>query len=121
MRRYSVDAADLRHLKLARFKELRFVVRHGDPLEFHVFLKDCHFAGIGRTAVSSVPALTQFLRVFHRIGMRENTGGRCTVGEELTSIFLCGNTQADGVLLQRNGTVAHDAIEAQTWNVQQMV
>ena len=38
MRRHAIDAADLRHLKLARFQKLCFRVWHGDGCIGHIFL-----------------------------------------------------------------------------------
>ena len=42
--------------------------------------------------------------------------GLCAVAEEFTAVLLGGDGQADGVLLRRNGAVAHDAVEAKVGN-----
>ena len=53
--------------------------------------------------------------------MRQDTGRPGTVGEELAAVFLGRDAEADGVFLQRDGTVADTAVEAQTGDVQDVL
>ena len=118
MRWHTINPADLRDLKLARFEELRFVVGHGDRRECHGLFKHGHFAGIGGAAIGCVPAFPQTLGVFDRIGMRQHAGGTGTILEELAAVLLGGDAKADGVLFKRYRAVSDHAIKAQTGNVQ---
>ena len=118
MRWYTIDPADLRNLKLARFKELRFVVGHGDRRERHGLFKHGHFAGVGGAAIGCVPAFPQTLGVFDRIGMRQHAGGTGTILEELAAVLLGGDAKANGILFKRNRAVSDNAIKAQAGNVQ---
>ena len=53
--------------------------------------------------------------------MGQHTAGTCAVGEELRAEFLCGDAEADSVLLDGDGRVADDAVEAQSGNVQHIL
>ena len=118
MRRHTIDATDLRYLKLARFQKLRLRIWHGDGRIGHVLFQHSHASGIVRTAVSGVPAVPQLLRILHRIGMGQDTAGARTVGEKLASVLFGRQPQPDGVLFEGNRTVSHDPIKAQPRNVQ---
>ena len=65
-----------------------------------------------------IPTFPDGLRILHRVRVRQDTGRPGTIGEELAAIFFGRDAKADGVFLQRNGTVADDAVEAQTGDVQ---
>ena len=121
VRRHTINPADLRDLKLARFKELRFVVGHGDRRERHGLFKYGHFAGVGGAAIGCVPALPQAFRVFDRIGMRKHAGGSGTILEELAAVLLGGDAKANGVLFKRYRAVSDNAIKAQAGNVQHIL
>ena len=121
VRRYAINAADLRYLKFAGFQKLSFAVWYGDGRIAHVLFQHGHLAGVDGAAVGRVPALPQLLRILYRIGMSQDTAGSCAVGEELAAVFLGGKAETDGVLFQRNGAVAHDSVEAQSGNVQHVL
>ena len=121
VRRHTVDAADFLHLKAPGFDELRFVVRHGKWSEGHALLQYSHAGRVGGTTVGAVPAGTERSRVFHGVGMGQNTRRTRTIGEELRAELLCGDTEADSVLLDGDGRVAYDAVEAEAGYVQHIL
>ena len=102
VRRHTEDAADLTDLKLSGLQKLGFVVRQAQRNEGHPFLQDSNTAGVGGASVGSVPAGSECSRIFHRVRMRQDTAGACTVGEELASVLLSGDTQTDSGLFKRN-------------------
>ena len=75
MRRHTEDAADLRHGKLLRFEELAVLWRKRDWFIGHTLFQHCHTMGIGCTAISRFPAITDTVRVFHNAGMLQHTTG----------------------------------------------
>ena len=115
------DPANLIHLKFAGFQELRFIVRDGNRLKLHAFFQDGHSITVGRAAVCTVPAFPERLWIFYGVRVCQNTGRPCSVGEELTAVFLGSNTKADGVFLQGDGTVAHDAVESQSGDMEHVL
>ena len=121
VRRHAEDAADLRHLKLPRFQELRLVVGNRQGRKRHALFQHRDTAGVSRAAIGRVPARAQRGGVLYRIGMRQDARGPRAVGKELAAIFLGGDAQADGRLLQRDGAVAHDAVKAKPGNVQHVL
>ena len=121
VRRHTVNPADLCDLKLARFKELRFVVGHGDRRERHGFFEHGHFAGVRRAAIGCVPAFPQTFGIFDRIGMRQHAGGTGTILEELAAVLLGGDAKTDGILFKRYRAVSDNAIKAQTGDVQHVL
>jgi len=118
VRRHTEDTADLGYLELPSLKELRFVVGHGDGFELHALFQDGHSPAVGGSAVRGIPTLPQNLGILDRVGVGQDTGRPCAVGEELAAILLSGKAQSDGVLLQCNWAVAHHAIKAEARNVQ---
>lgn len=118
VRRHTEDAADFGHLKLSGLQKLGFVVRQTQRNKGHAFFQHSNTAGVGGTSVGSVPAGPECSGVFHRVWMRQDAAGACAVGKELASVLLSGDTQTDSRLFKGNGTVAHDAVKAESGNVE---
>ena len=118
MGRHAVDAADLFNLKTPGFEELRLIVGEADWREGHILFQNGNLAAVGRAAVGRVPVVAQTLGITYRVRVRQHTAGACAIFEEGAAVFLGGDAQTDGVLFQRDGTVTHDAVKAQTRNVQ---
>ena len=98
MRRHTEDAADLRHGKLLRFEELAVLWRKRDWFIGHALFQHCHTMGIGCTAISRFPAITDTVRVFHNAGMLQHTTGLCAVLEERGTVFIYRNGSTEAVL-----------------------
>ena len=49
--------------------------------------------------------------------MRQDAAGASTVGEELASVLLSGDTQTDSGLFKCNRAVTHDTVKAKPGNV----
>ena len=50
--------------------------------------------------------------------MRQHAGGHRAVAEELRAVLLSGNAQPDRALFQCDGAVAHDTVETEAGDVQ---
>ena len=53
--------------------------------------------------------------------MFQNAGRRCTIGEKLGTIFLCGNSKTDCILRHCYWTISDKAIKSQARNMQYVV
>ena len=102
MRRHTEDAADLRHRKLLRFKELTVLRWQRDRFVGHALFQHSHTMGIGSTAISRFPAIPDTVRVFHNAGMFQHTTGLCAVLEERGTVFVHCNGSAEAVLHHGN-------------------
>lgn len=69
------DTADLRHGKLLCFEELTVLRRQRDRFVGHALFQHSHTMGIGCTAISRFPAISDTVRVFHNAGMFQHTTG----------------------------------------------
>ena len=118
MRRHAKDAADLRDLEFPCFEKLRRVIGNADGRKGHGLFEDGHLARVGGAAIGRVPALPQALGVFDCVGVRQHAGGHRAVAEEFRAVLLSSNAQPNGALLQRDGAVAHDAVETEAGDVQ---
>ena len=118
MGRHAVDAADFFNLEAPGFQELGLVIGKADGREGHVLFQNGNLATVGGTAIGRIPVVAQTLGIAHRIGVGQHTAGARAVLEEGAAVLLGGDAQTDGVLFQRDGAVAHDAVKAQTRNVQ---
>ena len=98
MRRHTEDAADLRHGKLLRFEELAVLWRKRDWFIGHTLFQHCHTMGIGCTAISRFPAITDTVRVFHNAGMLQHTTGLCAILEEGGTVLIHRNGSTEAVL-----------------------
>ena len=59
--------------------------------------------------------------ILDRVRMRQDAAGPRAVLEELAAVLLRGDAQPNGRLLQRDGAVAHDAVKAETGDVQHIL
>ena len=98
MGRHSENSSDLIYLKFPCLQKLCFVRRDGNRSIFHALFQDGNLVAVGRTAEGGVPGITHPCRVFQRSRMLQHTAGSCSVGIELTAVFLRRNCQTDGVL-----------------------
>ena len=120
VRRHTKDTANFRHLKLAGFKELRFIVGQAQRNEGHSLFQYSHAAGIAGAAIGGIPAGSQRSRVFDRVRVCQDTRWPGTVGEELTAVFLGCDAKANGAFLQRNGAIPHNTVKAEAGHMQHL-
>ena len=121
VRRNTKDSADFLHLEFPRFEELRLVVRQRDGREGHVLFENGDLRAVGGAAIGRVPAFPQALGVLDGVRVRQDAAGASAILEKGAAVFLGGDSQADGVFLQRDGAVAHDAVKAQAGDVQHVL
>ena len=120
MGRDSENSSDLIDLEFAGLKELRLFGADADRRVFHTFFQYGDLIGVAAAAEGGLPALPHTLRVFDRAGVFQHTARSGTVGKEFCAVFLAGNSHADGVLRHSDGTVAHQAVKAQTGDVKHL-
>lgn len=76
---------------------------------------------VGGTAVGIHPVIPDFLWVFQDAGVLQNARGLRAIFEERAAVFLHGNGRAEGVLHHGDGRKAHQTVEGQSGNVEDLI